>query len=333
MDTFKKENISKIDVHAHYLPKAYKEALLRYCGKYPDDFPTPDWNPEKHLEAMNRLGIAASILSLSSPHINFGDREITKALARESNEEGAALVREYPGRFGLFASLPLPDLEDSIAEIQYGMDILHADGFTLPTNTQGVYLGNGCLDPVMEELNKYKSVVAIHPNRPSSVPAKVVEGLPIPAMEFFFDTTRTVVNMILKGTMKRFPDIKFIIPHAGAFLPILSDRLALSLQALPGTFGKQVNPKEIDVYSSLKGLYYDLAGVCLPRQLPCLMQLVDTDHFLYGSDYPYTPVSGCMTLADMLDKTGILMEEQRHSIHSENALGLFQRYDNNIPRA
>jgi 6-methylsalicylate decarboxylase len=325
MDAIKKGNISRIDFHAHYLPRAYKEALLRYCGKYPDDYPTPDWNPEMHLEAMDRLGITKSMLSLSSPHINFGDREITKTLARESNEDGAALVRKYPGRFGLFASLPLPDAEDSISEIQYAMNVLHADGFALPTNTQGVYLGNECLNPVMEELNRYKSVVVIHPNKPSSVPADVVEGLPIPAMEFFNDTTRTVVNMILKGTMKRYPNIKFIIPHAGAFLPILSDRIALSLQALPETFGKQVKPKEIDVYSSLKGLYYDLAGVCLPRQLPCLMQTVDTDHCLYGSDYPYTPVSGCMTLADMLDKTEVLTEEQRNSINLENALRLFER--------
>lgn len=91
---------------------------------------------------MDCLGISTSMLSLSSPHINFGNKELTKALAREFNEDGAALVKKYPGRFGLFASLPLPDVEDSIAEIQYAVNALHTDGFALPTNTQGVYLGN-----------------------------------------------------------------------------------------------------------------------------------------------------------------------------------------------
>ena len=323
MDIIKK-NISKIDFHVHYLPKKYKEVMLKYCGERPDDSPTPDWDADSHLEAMDCLGISTSMLSLSSPHINLGDKELTKALAREFNEDGAALVKKYPGRFGLFASLPLPDVEDSIAEIQYARNVLHADGFALPTNTQGVYLGNERLNPIMEELNRYKSFVVIHPNKPSSVPAHVTEGMPIPWLEYFNDTTRTVTNMILNGTMKRFPDIKFIIPHAGAFLPISADRLSGALGQLP-IYNKRTEPEDIDVYSTLKGLYYDVAGVCLPRQLPCLMQLVDVEHLLYASDYPYTSLPRCMILADMLDKTELLTDRQRQSIYYENALHLFPR--------
>ena len=319
-----KKNMSKIDFHVHYLPKAYKEVMLKYCGERPDDFPTPDWDAESHLEAMDCLGISTSMLSLSSPHINFGDKELTKALAREFNEDGAVLVKKNPGRFGLFASLPLPDVEDSIAEIQYARNILHADGFALPTNTQGVYLGNERLNPIMEELNRYKSFVVIHPNKPSSVPAHVTEGMPIPWLEYFNDTTRTVTNMILNGTMKRFSDIKFIVPHAGAFLPISVDRLSGALGQLP-ICNKRIEPENIDVYSTLKGLYYDVAGVCLPRQLPCLMQLVDVEHLLYASDYPYTSLSSCKILADMLDKTELLTDRQRQCIYSENALRLFPR--------
>ncbi|SHL57108.1 hypothetical protein SAMN02745136_05207 [Anaerocolumna jejuensis DSM 15929] len=73
MDIIKKKNMSKIDFHVHYLPKAYKEVMLKYCGERPDDFPTPDWDAESHLEAMDCLGISTSMLSLSSPHINFGN--------------------------------------------------------------------------------------------------------------------------------------------------------------------------------------------------------------------------------------------------------------------
>lgn len=322
---YKGNGIPKIDMHAHYLPQAYKDALLNRGEKNPDGFPTPNWDPEMHLKTMDQLGISRSMLSISSPHINFGDRNAAKILARKVNEDGAELVQKYPGRFGLFASLPLPNVEDSIEEIQYAKEILHVDGFALPTNTQGVYLGNPCLDPVFEELNKHKAVVVLHPNKPSSVPENVAEGLPIPMMEFLFDTTRTVINMILKGTLKKFPDIKFIIPHAGAFLPILADRIASAIQVLPTSFGENIKLEEnrIDIYDELKKLYYDVAGVCLPRQLDALLQIVNVDHLLYGSDYPYTPEIGCSTLAGDLDKTNLLNNEQRRAIYHDNALKLF----------
>ncbi|SMC23367.1 Predicted metal-dependent hydrolase, TIM-barrel fold [Clostridium acidisoli DSM 12555] len=322
---YKGNGILKIDMHAHYLPQAYKDALLNSGEKNPDGFPTPKWDPEVHLKTMQQLGISRSMLSISSPHINFGDRNAAKILARKVNEDGAELVKKYPGRFGLLASLPLPNVEDSIEEIQYTKDILHVDGFALPTNTQGVYLGNPCLDLVFEELNRHKAVVVLHPNKPSNVPENVVEGLPIPMMEFFFDTTRTVINMILKGTLKKFPDIKFIIPHAGAFLPILADRIASAIQMTPDSFGENIKGEadRIDIYDALKNLYYDVAGVCLPRQLADLLQIVNVEHLLYGSDYPYTSKFGCIILADALDKTNLLNNEQRRAIYHDNALKLF----------
>ncbi|WP_077612471.1 amidohydrolase family protein [Clostridium sp. Marseille-P2415] len=323
MGNMSQHNKLKIDLHVHYLPWAYRETLLKHGGKNPDGFPTPSWSMETHLEAMDRLGIAVSMLSLSSPHINFGDKNATKALAREANEDGAELVKKYPGRFGLLASLPLPDMEDSIMEIRYAADVLHADGFTLPTNTQGIYLGNPCLDPIFEELNKRKSVVTLHPNKPGCIPDGVAEGLPVPMMEFFFDTTRTVINMILKGIPNRFPEIKFIIPHAGAFLPILADRIAPAIKMMPLSFGGQIGKDGADIYGTLKGLYYDLAGACLPRQLANLVQITDIDHFVYGSDYPYTPEPACRMLADALDKTEMLTEEKRRRIYFKNALCLF----------
>lgn len=276
----KVSSMPKIDMHVHYLPQAYREAL-----------------------------------------INSGDEEAAKILARKVNEDGAEIVKKYPGKFGLLATLPLPNVEDSIEEVKYDLDVLHADGFTLPTNTQGVYLGNPCLDPVMKELNKHKAVAVIHPNKPSSIPEDVNEGLPVPVMEFLFDTTRTVTNMILKGTLKRFPDIKFVIPHAGAFLTILADRLEPFLEHIP--VGKEkVN---VDVYAALKGLYYDAAGFCLPRQLQNLLQIVDVSHLLYGSDYPYTPEFGSFALAALLEKTELLTDKERYAVYYANALKLFPR--------
>ena len=169
----KVSNVPKIDMHVHYLPQSYKEALLNSGEEKPDGFPTPEWNSDTHLEIMKRLGIATSMISISSPHINFGDEKAAKKLARIVNEEGAEVVKKYPNKFGLLASLPLPNIEDSVEEIKYAMDVLHVDGFTLPTNTQGVYLGNHSLDPIFDELNKRKAVIVLHPNKPSSVPKDV----------------------------------------------------------------------------------------------------------------------------------------------------------------
>jgi len=322
-----RKSIPKVDLHVHYLPQAYREALSNCAATNPDGFPTPAWNPEQHLEVMGHLGITTSLLSLSSPHIHFGDGKATKILARKVNDAGAQLVNKHPHRFGLMASLPLPDVENSIEEIRYAMNVLHVDGFALPTNTRGIYLGNPCLDPILEALNQYQAVIVLHPNTPGSVPENVVEGLPMPMMEYFFDTTRTVINLILKRTLKRFPDIKFVVPHAGAFLSILADRLGLALQMMPGLFGisGQERTGSIDIFSELNQLYYDLAGVCLPRQLGALLQMIDVGHLLYGSDYPYTPESGCSFLAGDLDKTSLLTGKQRRSIYYDNAIKLFPR--------
>jgi len=315
---------AKIDLHVHFLPQAYKEALSLHGGPSRDRFPVPGWDAERHLEDMAQLGIAMAFLSLSSPHFNFGDNVAAGVVARKSNEEGAELARRYPENFGLFASLPLPDLNGSVAEIEYATHVLQVDGFALPTNARGVYLGNPVLDPVMEALNTCGAVAAVHPNRPGSIPDNVADSIPIPIMEFFFDTTRTVTNLIVNGTLQRFPNIKWIVPHAGAFLPLLVDRLSAFLQFMP----PQTDEPVPDVFDLLSRLYYDVAGFCLPRQLGVLLQTVDISHLVYGSDYPYTPVFGCSMLADALENTDLLSAETRHSIFRDNALKLIPRLNN-----
>jgi predicted TIM-barrel fold metal-dependent hydrolase len=307
--------MARIDLHVHYLAPEYRKALLDAGELLPDGFPTPHWDAEEHVRMMDRQGISIALLSASSPHINFGNREGAKALARNVNEYGAEVARRYPGRFGLLASLPLPDVEDSIQEIRHALDVLHADGFALPTNTRGVYLGDPRLDPIFEELNTRKAVAVLHPNKPGSVPCGVAEELPVPFMEFFFDTTRTAINLLMKGVLVRFPEIRFVIPHAGAFLPILVDRVNMYFQVM-STVG-------LDVYSQFKKFYFDVAGMCLPRQLADLIQLVDVGHLLYGSDYPYTPEPVVKLLADALDKTHLFTTEERQAIYSQNALSLF----------
>ncbi|WP_461214746.1 amidohydrolase family protein [Lacticaseibacillus sp. GG6-2] len=266
-----------IDVHTHYLPKVYTDALARHIPGNPDGWPTPEWQPETTLAFMVKNNISYSLLSLSSPHFNFGDKQETLEIARKSNEAGEQLAREHPTQLGYLASLPLPYVNDAVAEINWAL-AHQARGFTVPTNTRGIYFGSPIFDEVYSQLNAAKAIVAMHPNQPAALPQNVNIDMPTPLMGFFIDTTMTFMNLLQYHFFDRFPDIKLIVPHAGAFLGILADR--------DETFVKA--QYHADMFAAMKHVYFDTAGAVFPRQLPMLMTLADEHHLLYGSDIPYT---------------------------------------------
>ena len=174
---------------------------------------------------MDRLGIAASLLSVSTPGVHLADGPAAADLAREVNEAGRRAVVDHPGRFGLLGSLPLPDVDAALAEIAHCADELDVDGFVLLTNVDGTYLGDPAWDPVLAELDRRAARVLIHPTSPVCW-EHTSFGRPRPMLEFLFDTTRAVVNLVLNGTVARLPNLRLIIPHAGATLPVIADRVA-----------------------------------------------------------------------------------------------------------
>ncbi len=307
----------KIDVHAHYFPPAYNEMLKRHGLTVLDGgFPRPEWNEEIQLAQMEQLGVTYSALSISSPHLHMGDPAEAVEVARASNEYGAGLAAKNPQQFAVLASLPLPEIDASVKEAVYCRDVLGVDGFALLTNSRGIYLGDPRLDPVMEELDRGGCVVLIHPTQPAAVPEDVAGQLPYPLMEFFFDTTRTVVNLLLNRTPQKYPKIRFLIPHAGAFLPVLSDRLI----PMSGMFFPE---GDVDIAESLAGFYYDLAGMSMPKQYGNLRQMVPDSHILYGSDTPFTPLSLCVRLAEEMDRG--LDERMAQLVYRENPGILFPK--------
>ncbi len=272
----------KIDVHAHYLPAPYRERLAAAGHTQPDGMPQiPEWDAAEHVALMDRLGIATSLLSVSTPGVHLGGGASAADVAREVNEAGRKAVVDHPGRFGLFGSLPLPDVDAALAEIAYCSDVLHVDGFILLTNVDGTYLGDPAWAPVFAELDRRQGRVLIHPTSPVCWEHTSL-GRPRPMLEFLFDTTRAVVDLVLNGTIARHPDLRVIVPHAGATLPVIADRVALFSLALG------VDPS-VDVLRDLAGLHFDLSGTPLPRQLKALLELTAPDHLHYGSDYPFTP--------------------------------------------
>jgi predicted TIM-barrel fold metal-dependent hydrolase len=310
---------SAIDVHAHFLTPQLHEAMIRSGNEQPDGMPAvPQWDPQTALAMMDRTGISAAVLSVSSPGVLLSDDPAdVRDLARAVNEEGAAIVHENPNRFGLFASLPLPDISSAIDEIRYALDDLGADGIALETHYRGIYLGAPEFDPVMDELNDRAAVVHIHPTSPACWPQTSL-GRPRPMIEFLFDTTRALTSLALNGVLDRHPAIRFIVAHSGAALPVLADRIA--------AFAVTENPQQpVDVLGALRRLHYDVAGFALPRALPALLSLIHTDRLLYGSDYPFTPDWVVNGLAEALAGTDLLTDDDRLLLSRGNAASLFPR--------
>ena len=313
----------RIDVHAHYLPDRYRKEAIEAGHSKPDGMPAlPDWSVSKALDTMDRCGIATAMLSISSPGVHFGDDAKARSLCRAVNEEGAQVVHDHPARFGLFASLPLPDIDGALRELEYAMDVLNADGIVIESNLHGIYPGDERLDPIFAELNRRKAVLFIHPTSPNCPCChSLTMGYPAPMIEFMFETSRAVTNMILKGTLDKFPNIRLIIPHAGATMPLLIDRI---IEASP-VIGL---PEPLDsehVFGLLRKLHFDLAGFPVPRQLELLLQIADPARLLYGSDWPFTPEAAVLKLAETLDNTPLLKPALRQRILHDNALALFPR--------
>ena len=310
-----------VDVHAHYVPADYRQALIDHGHERPDGFPIlPTWSAEEHLAVMDRLGIRTAMLSVSSPGVAFGGDPAE--WARRVNETGAETVKRHPGRFGLFASLPLPDGDAARDEVSYAFDTLQADGVVMLTNVEGVYLGDDRLEPLMAELDRRRAVMFIHPTSPACF-EKTALGHPRPLIEFLLDTTRAVANMVLSGTLTRYPEIRVIVPHAGAALPVLADRIAGFAGLMP-LAGRE--PGEVDVIGALRRLHYEVgAGFPFPRHISALLDLVDAGQLLFGTDFPFGGVEGIERNSEALQSTTLLTRSERNGLLRENALALFPR--------
>jgi predicted TIM-barrel fold metal-dependent hydrolase len=267
-----------IDIHHHLSPPSYIPELVK---RNTNQRPLVEWTPEKTLEIMDEAGIETSILSISEPGVWFGDDAEARRLARETNDWGAALIQRYPGKFGLFASLPIPDIDASLKEIAYAFDTLKADGVCMMTSYGGKYLGDPSMRPVMEELNRRRAVVFTHPVKADCC-RNLIPGVGENTIELATDTARAITSLLFSGTLTQFPEIRFIFSHAGGTLPSLTGRL-LAQAASPE--GKKALPNGPQV--ELRKLFYDTANAANPWAMAPLLKLVAASQIVYGSDYPF----------------------------------------------
>ena len=281
-----------IDVHSHVITPEFVSALEIEGRVMDEGFPLPKYDMENHLKWMDEAGVQTSVLTLAAPQPSSAE------VVRQANEAAARIKKEHPGRFLFCAALPLPDVSKAIEEAKYALDVLKADGIKLATNLQGQYLGAPELDTLFSFLNERKAVVILHPHRPEPVNKQVMQQTPLAMQEYLSETTRAVSNMISRNVLARYNDIKVVVPHCGAYLPLAIPRMKSLTPVMQAN--KMVG--EIDYEANLRTLYYDLAGAHSPEAIRMLLTITTPDHLLYGSDYPYvTPQVLTQSLARMKD--------------------------------
>ena len=311
-----------IDLHAHPVTDSFRRAMdeLGIDPLEEDGFPLPKWSTEEHLAFMAAAGIDYTILSAPVPHIYNGDAEKACSAARRINEDTAQIVRQYPGRFGFAALVPLPDVDGALAETAYALDALGAVGVKVATNMGGVYLGDPAFDPVMEEWDRRKALVILHPCRARKRPENAITGTVAAIYEYPADTTRAVLNMIANRIMTRFPDIRWVVPHCGSFLPYMLQRFT----GVSGILASMGMMETVDVKAESERLYFDIAGDPEPVQLKMLRMVAADDRIVFGSDFPHSPARVILAKKQHLDANpeydGI-----RERIYSDNAIRLLDR--------
>ena len=316
----------RIDTHHHIFPPVY-------LGKHHDEIVgrttrsgrvIEAWTPAKDVTAMDEAGIEVAVTSLSTPGVWFGNQAEARELARKCNEYGAQIKRDFKGRYGSFATLPLPDVDGSLKEIEYIYDVLKADGIGLMSsithNGQDIWPGDKRLSPVFDELNRRKATVYFHPTGPSCC-VNLEYGLAQSAIEFPTDTTRAIVSLVLSGTTIRCPDIKFIFSHGGG-----------SITSLLGKISAPERDKKIDeaaphgLLNEYRRHYYDVVSItrnpysfkAVPYAFEAIRDMAGINHLLFGTDAPYaSQVEAGQDLAAL----GLSLDDQL-AIERENALRL-----------
>ena len=281
-----------MDVHSHLITPEFVSALESEGRLMDEGFPLPKYDVDNHLRWMDEAGVQTSVLTLAAPQPSSAE------MVRQTNEAAARIKKEHPGRFLFCAALPLPDVSKAIEEAKYALDVLKADGIKLATNIDGQYLGAPELDTLFSVLNERKAVVILHPHRPEPVNQQVMQQTPLAMQEYLSETTRAVSNMISRNVLARYNNIKVVVPHCGAYLPLAIPRMKSLTPVMQAN--KMVG--EIDYEANLRTLYYDLAGAHSPEVIRMLLTITTPDHLLYGSDYPYVaPQVLTQSLARMKD--------------------------------
>jgi predicted TIM-barrel fold metal-dependent hydrolase len=297
----------RIDVHHHLFPPAFIAKLIEQ-EHYLARGVARHWTPQVSIEDMDSAGVATAITSITAPGFAMVGPDVIFKINRECNDYAARMVADHPRRFGFFASLPLPDVDASLKEIAYALDVLKADGIGFLTSYRDKWLGDPAFAPVMDELDRRKALAYVHPTAPDCC-RNLLPGIPDWVIEFPADTTRTVASLLFSGTVARCRGIRFIFAHVGGILPLVTEHL--------------VRAAQFDVRSELRRFHYDTALRAHPTGLSSALQMVGVSQLLFGTD---APLRKSQAQVEGLRAYGF-SESDLRKIDYENARRLLPRFN------
>lgn len=269
--TFASSSVPRVDAHAHALPSFYRAALRSAGAKSPIGGGFPSWSEEAAASFMWRYGIAAQVLSISDPGVDFLPTAGGVELARKLNDFLADLIRRKPHRFAALAVLPARDVRASVLEVRRALDVLGLDGVGLLTNYDGDYLGAARFRPLLEELDERAAYVFVHPTMP---PARPASALPAPILEFPFETTRTVGSLLRADLLDAYPNVRWQLAHAGGVVPVLTEQLGRDLSH--------------DPLPALGRMRYDTALSSSPQAMAGLRAVAPVEQVMFATDWPFS---------------------------------------------
>jgi predicted TIM-barrel fold metal-dependent hydrolase len=316
-----------IDVHHHILPDFFWRETNEQDGPVGGIVPPP-WSRESALSFMDDAGIDVAVTSISTPGVHMGDDARARSLARRCNELSAELVQARPERFGGFACLPLPDVDGSLAELSYALDVLKLDGVVLFSNARGTYLGDKPFDALFDELERRHAVVFVHPTA-SPDPAAHALGLPDSLIDFVADTSRAIAHLHYSNTFARTPNVKYIFSHAGGTIPYLATRFAVvdEMGVIEGG-GRRGTAAD-----TFRRLYWDTALSWRDPVLQLLRSVVGMDQVLFGTDFPCLRRDLAVGSREQLGRTAMLSDAERTAVLGGTALKLLPRMASSVARS
>jgi predicted TIM-barrel fold metal-dependent hydrolase len=308
-----------VDLHQHIIPDFYWEASNE-DGNAAGGITPPRWSLAGAVAYLDEARIDVAVPSISTPGVHFGDDAAARTLARQVNEYLAEIKRQRPDRFGGFASLPLPDVAGSLAELEHALDVLELDGVSLMSNAGDRYLGDSYFDEVFAELQRRAAVVFVHPTA-SPDPIAHTLGLPDALLDYPVDTSRAVAKLHYSNTFVRTPDIKYVFPHAGGTIPFVASRFAI-VDAMNVISGAEDRGPFTD---TLPRLYWDTASAFNDPVLRLLRSVTGLDNVVFGTDYPYPRDAISIGGLRQLETTRELSDDERQAVLGESAVRLLPR--------
>jgi aminocarboxymuconate-semialdehyde decarboxylase len=308
-----------VDLHQHVIPDFYWEASNE-DGNAAGGINPPRWSLDGAIAYLDEAGIDVAVPSISTPGVHFGDDQAARTLARRVNEYLADIRRNRPDRFGAFAALPLPDIEGSLEQLEYALDVLELDGVSIFTNAGGSYLGDGRFDAIFAELQRRAAVVFVHPTA-SPDPIAHTLGLPDTLLDYPVDTSRAIAKLHYSNTLARTPDVKYVFVHAGGTIPFVASRFAI-VDEMDVIGGTQERGAFADV---LPRLYWDTASAFTDPVLHMLRSVTGLENVVFGTDYPYPTNAISIGGLRQLQNTAELDDGERAGVLGACALRLIPR--------